>query len=333
MLQSKTIDANGSSTNITIELYEDFNPLLGAQFWTFPLAFWIGVIICAMIVLSTSYIKVCIYVRREHFERKKIRSTQDDILPYLNPCTKYLSEINQIIFEYANVSSNIDDSRITTSIRELFFTHLFVGLLLMASYVQIYMVIAHWNDSYLSYLKSECEMVNMDYIGTGCGRRSCVQFYETHTMVYMDKFIESCPNVGNRNETNFIFEVSSVYRSLSIDQMKRKRDCYIHRETMNVRQLPTDCCCGNCGCCTRCGKGCKCKGCSQDCCCCADCANACGYFWCITLGLGELYSWCFIFFTWKQLFDPSFTRNDGDWKYEIQLENGVENDDDKEYLL
>eukprot|EP01084_Bolivina_argentea_P311968 540066_1 len=298
LVENKIMNSNNSNS-LRIELNEDFVPIYDIQFWTF--SFWIGLLVITFIIILISCILSFIYFPRYDLKQKEIKLKEMDIQPvlkhnissYLHPYTKYNQHINNIIFSYANIPNHID-SIITSTLTKkclchIFVCYLFMGLLLIASYIQIYMVIVHWNDSYLSYLNTECNMIDINRMSDiryqNPKNRHKEYNYNTRTIIHLHKLIESCDDILNANE--YVFEISSIYGNYDW-HTEGQKDCYIHKDSLNVRQQPGGCCCCD-EALSRCGRDCLCKCCIKGRC--GGCANACGYFWCLCGGLVEIICW------------------------------------------
>lgn len=150
---------------IDIDKESIFNPDLS---FNQPL-FWIG----AAIIFIISFIISCYYAYcgipriNRIYKLKKLKSL--NINPYskkeINPCldkhTDNVQDINETVFDFANIQSKSLNSILHSQIDKqplfcYFIKYMFISTLLIASYYQFYSVISHWSDSYKSWIETKC---------------------------------------------------------------------------------------------------------------------------------------------------------------------------------
>ena len=270
----------------TIPLDEDFVTLFDAPSWDNQ-SYIIGLLFVLLFILLISSFLLWLLRSTSRIKQRAIKLRihsmylSEEINDPLDPYTNHNQDINSIILAFSDIKI-IDPSRITPNNHDLF--HLFIiyiliGTLLIASYTTTFMVVSHWNDSYVSYLKVECNFLSYDF------------FTRAIAVLDIDELCE-----GERYP-NIQFQVNLLY-DYAADTTYFGNDCYINKHDFTVRApvIPCEslcCCCGSSDTVSRCGKGIKCASFNLNC---------GGYFWCFSAGLCGVICWIrLVIKYWQQL--------------------------------
>eukprot|EP01084_Bolivina_argentea_P062583 114464_1 len=349
---NETLETNAINETLPeIWLYQDRTTLFNDKFWI-QWQFEVGLCFVAFIVIVMSFYSV--YIRHPRFvqtqKQLKLREAhrdhyiifESDILPYLNQYTRYNQNVNGIIMEFANVTlKDINSVIIKTRVNYYccyhkygcyhkgqcyvscpipsylqLVMHILIGTLLIACYIPMYMVTAHFTDSYLSYLKTECYYL-----------------YDPNFGLYMFDGIsmeDICMNDSLQTDQYnfFVYDtahtfISSYPNKYNVTQYE-SFDCFINKKTLKVRYAFTE---ADCKCCiefVRWGK-CSCIWGWRDSCC--D-SNFCAYVCCALCGGGCSLVWCLMPNAWVHgetmntftIDHTKLTESKANWEDEDEIE-------------
>ena len=297
----QTYAGNENSTKLYLE--EDFTSIFDERLWTdsFPIAV---IIWCTILIVISSFI-ACIYHPLDIIKHKRIKllarentHSKPQINAIFNLYTKGSQDIIDLITEYADIEwiedldKNLNYCRITcgntTTSRDtkvLLIMYIFISTIITASAIPIYLVSAHINDSYLSYLKAECT-----YYNPSSSVLMEISLNGGHCMDNTYQYIEGYSLFSESNHVSFDM--------IGQDIKLGSHNCYINVQDFSVRRpiynIGTEGFLFKCGddheCknCSRCGKGCY--GCCYAGCC--ECCNCCGYCWCLCCACGGIACAC-----------------------------------------
>ena len=153
-----------------INLDESFKSLFDIPFWSTQ-SYIIGLSFVILFILLISSWLIWLLTSTSRIKQRAIKLRihslylSEEINHPLDPYTNRNKDINAIILAFSDIKI-INPSRITPNNQELyrlFSIYILIGTLLIASYTTTFMVVSHWNDSYLSYLKVECNFITYDF--------------------------------------------------------------------------------------------------------------------------------------------------------------------------
>eukprot|EP01084_Bolivina_argentea_P303296 523601_1 len=267
-----------------IWLDQDFTSLFHKEYWFKP-SFAIGITIISVIVIILSFVityynypRNKLYFKQKQIKLLHVRSLgliiKDDIMPHLNKYTRGNIDVNNLILQFAdtkvfdNVDSIIKSVTVTnqTSLLYLLCICIISATFLIVSYIPLHMVATHWSQSYVSYLKTECQS---EFVRSGAGDDE-EDLY--HTQVVIDKLCNDNTLTYGKIQYEFLVQSWELTDHLESGDLS----CYVHKDNGTVR-IPIK----GCNCCTRCGKGCtRCYKSNAvvnccDCCNCCSCCNGC----------------------------------------------------------
>ena len=306
---NSSLNSSNDSFTSLIELEYDidtesiFNPVLSFN----QPSFWIGAGVITLISFIVSYIISYHYYPFIDRKQKLLKLKALNVNPYskkdINPCldthTNKIQDINNTVFDFANINSKSVNSILDSTIEKqpLYYhliSYLFISTLLIASYFQFYWVISHWNDAYKSWIETQC----YPFIGysrpwsyTVKGRtHSGTDHYYHYLQVNMNNI---CGDYDNHDFIFYLdidFDVYDYQHEFNRDDIMNidtsdSVPCYVHKDNFKVRapiEQGEGCCCSY-GC-IRCGR------CTDGCC----GYNACAYWPCILCGSASLCTFLYL---------------------------------------
>ena len=181
------------------------------------------------------------------------------VLPLLDKHTDGQRHISQLVADFAGYHfvDSVDQfvrrvntrcEHVSDSVVYFFICYILTGTLLYCSFIPIYTISRHWNDSYALFLRTECT------------------YYDSRNMTVVDVHSLCDPNsLDDAEEYTFSLEWDTVelYGNDSEDM-----DCYVNTEHYKVRSPLHNGFCGKCYKCCKCG----------DVYCCPELRNRCGRF-------------------------------------------------------
>ena len=316
-----------------VYLEEDIDSFLDPRYLNDPIFYqWMWII--AIFVVFYSFMISCILYPRRMSSQKRVQLEilQSDgfidaefVLPVLNQYSGDQQYISELILNFAGFRLIYDmdqwirrkhakhrNSKNTFIFLSQPTWHYFVrfllsGTLLYALFIPFYLVVNHWNNSYILYLKTECTLYwledtwndRLSKSQTEINIHSLCSSATLHAATPYTFYLKSDRYDSGKANDAFYSYYSPTDRLDGYPEWSQDGHCFVNKNNFKVRQPLIDCCCSDSDECTksndrrnRCGRGCKVqKKCDIHCCC--DCANCCGYcgaLFCFT-GCG-CYLWC-----------------------------------------
>ena len=252
------ITPNITSNNTLSQIWLDniWYGTFAPKFWT-PLSFSFGLIITILAVIAIAMIIACIYYPRYDKAQKllKLKILEETNIPRQNAKELLLPHIDEdyiseLIMDYADITLDINDDNLDEMMiskindkpitNELLYKKLIwymaVTSLLILSYIGMYHFIVHINDSYKSYIETECFMIeNTTNCRSLSGKGGCNQQQSEY---YIDMTPICDPDTIDMDKYQF--------RSrLDIDYDESSNPCWINKDDFSVRLTTGNsrCCC------------------------------------------------------------------------------------------
>eukprot|EP01084_Bolivina_argentea_P061649 112701_1 len=248
-LSVNVMQSNESNQTDEIWLQEDFSSVFNPTLFNwreFLLGIGITIVISICLSVILSVIIYPAYDKKQKMIQLKIVSvTKKMVIPYLNKHCDFNKDVMNVIFEFSDISSNVNikysdlKSSITKQllyIRLLYFIG--IGTILIFSYIPIHLFIVHLNDSYNSYIEVKCIPISTStcHHSRGNIEYSCGYIWQFD--------MDSICNYDILNLDNYVFygQYKSYHWNGNVES------CFINKYNFKIRGNGCDCWgkCGNC---------------------------------------------------------------------------------------